>query len=67
MHRPGLTQPLRNCVACHGSQLQGSPLAKMAVNRTFRIDDGRTRTLAKGTAVSCTLCHENPSSSDGDR
>ncbi len=57
--------PAGTCQACHGSQLQGSPLAKMAADRTFNIDDGRTKTIAKGTAVSCSLCHENPSSSSG--
>jgi hypothetical protein len=52
--------PAGTCQACHGAQLQGSPLAKMAATRTFSVDDGRTRTLNRGTQVSCTLCHENP-------
>lgn len=52
--------PAGTCQACHGSQLQGSPLAKTAADRTFRVDDGATRTIKKGTQVSCTLCHENP-------
>ncbi len=52
--------PAGTCQACHGSQLQGSPLAKMAADRTYSIDDGRTRTILKGTQVSCSLCHGNP-------
>ncbi len=51
--------PAGNCQACHGSQLQGSPLAKVAADRTFRVED-RTVTVRKGTQVGCTLCHENP-------
>ncbi len=55
--------PAGTCQACHGSKLQGSPLAKAAADRTFSIDDGRTRTITKGTLVSCSLCHDNPLSS----
>ncbi len=51
--------PAGNCQACHGNQLQGSVLAKVATNRSFNVEHS-TRTLAQGTQVSCTLCHENP-------
>jgi hypothetical protein len=51
--------PAGTCQACHGAQLQGSVLSKAAVGRSFNVD-GRTKTLAPGTQVSCTLCHENP-------
>ncbi len=52
--------PAGTCQACHGSLLQGSVLARAAAARTFRVDDGRTKTIAQGTQVSCTLCHGNP-------
>jgi hypothetical protein len=51
--------PAGNCQGCHGTQLQGSVLAKTASSRSFRTE-GRAKTLAAGTQVSCTLCHENP-------
>jgi hypothetical protein len=56
--------PAGTCQACHGNQLQGSVLARTATSRSFGVDDGRTRTIAQGTQVSCTLCHENPSGRD---
>jgi hypothetical protein len=49
------------CRACHGSNLQGTVLARMAATRTFQIEHG-TKTLTKGTQVSCTLCHSWPPS-----
>ncbi len=52
--------PVGTCQACHGSQLQGSLLAVTAADRTFKVDDNVTKTIPKGTQVSCTLCHENP-------
>jgi hypothetical protein len=55
--------PAGNCQACHGTQLQGSVLSKTATSRSFRVED-RTRTIAPGTQVSCTLCHENPLDDD---
>jgi len=55
--------PSGTCQACHGAQLQGSPLARAAADRTFS-NDGRTVVIRKGTQVSCTLCHENPLNHD---
>jgi hypothetical protein len=55
--------PSGTCQACHGAQLQGSPLARAAADRTFS-HDGRTVVIKKGTQVSCTLCHENPLNHD---
>jgi hypothetical protein len=46
-----------SCKACHGKQLEGTPLSKVAVTRTHRIED-RTITLKKGQQVSCDLCHD---------
>jgi len=45
------------CKACHGKQLEGTPLSKVAVTRTHRVED-RTVTLKKGQQVSCDLCHD---------
>ena len=44
------------CRACHGSDLRGSPLARVAVTRPGG--------FAAGTIVSCTLCHEHPDHDD---
>ncbi|MFZ1201900.1 MAG: hypothetical protein WAO07_17155 [Desulfobacterales bacterium] len=48
------------CKACHGLELRGTPLAKTAAARSFRVEDN-TVTLAKGDLVSCNRCHERPS------
>ncbi|MDM8569942.1 hypothetical protein QUF50_10630, partial [Thiotrichales bacterium HSG1] len=48
-----------NCKACHGKQLEGTPLAKMAVTRSFDVE-GKTVTLEKDKQVSCDLCHDKP-------
>ncbi len=57
--------PSGTCQACHGAQLQGSPLARAAADRTFS-NDGRTVVIKKGAQVSCTLCHGNPLNHDDD-
>jgi len=48
------------CKACHGLDLMGTPLAKTAAARSFRVEDN-TVTFAKGDLVSCNRCHEGPS------
>ncbi len=50
------------CRACHGTNLEGTELSRTAAERDYlRDDDGdRTIHLAKGTPVSCGLCHEKP-------
>ena len=48
------------CKACHGDQLEGTPLAKTAAARSFRVEDN-TVTFAKGDLVSCNRCHGRPS------
>ncbi|MEW8505587.1 MAG: cytochrome C [Candidatus Thiodiazotropha sp.] len=50
------------CRSCHGQNLEGTVLSTTAADRNYlRDDDGeRTRFVAKGTQVSCTLCHERP-------
>ena len=48
------------CKACHGVQLEGTPLAEAAAARSFRVEDN-TVTFAKGDLFSCNRCHERPS------
>ncbi|MDM8560031.1 hypothetical protein [Candidatus Parabeggiatoa sp. HSG14] len=47
------------CKACHGKQLEGTPLAKMAATRSFDVK-GKNVTLEKDQQVSCDLCHDKP-------
>jgi hypothetical protein len=50
------------CQACHGRNLEGTVLSRTAADRDYlRDDDGdSTIHMAKGTPVSCDLCHEKP-------
>jgi nitrate/TMAO reductase-like tetraheme cytochrome c subunit len=47
------------CQACHGVNLEGTPLAKMSKTRTVSIGS-RKVTLQQGENVSCNLCHKKP-------
>jgi hypothetical protein len=48
-----------SCKACHGQNLEGTPLSKVVLNRTVQVE-GRTVTLKQGQQVSCDLCHRKP-------
>jgi len=48
-----------NCKACHGSNLTGTPLAKIPIARSFKIED-KTVTFVKGEFVRCNRCHGMP-------
>jgi len=50
------------CRACHGTNLEGTVLSRTAADRNLlRDEDGdSTIHLARGTRVSCNLCHESP-------
>lgn len=51
------------CQVCHGANLEGTALAKVAADRAFRGEgdgDGAGGTLRKGQLVSCDLCHSKP-------
>jgi len=48
------------CKACHGTDLNGTPLAKMPVDRSLRAE-GRTVNFTAGDLVGCTHCHGRPS------
>ena len=60
------------CRSCHGNNGQGTVLSEVAADRSFVIEEceggtlcsgGKAKnfqvTLAKGTKVTCNLCHEN--------
>jgi hypothetical protein len=52
---------LNACRACHGVNLEGTVLSRAASDRVYlRNDDGATISVAKGTPISCTLCHGMP-------
>jgi len=56
---------LAQCQTCHGRQLEGTVLSRMAATRELECDEGPNCngdriTLVKGTEVSCSQCHENP-------
>jgi hypothetical protein len=46
------------CRACHGRNGEGSVLSRTAADRDFRGME-RGGLVAKGTPVTCTMCHEN--------
>ncbi len=50
------------CRTCHGQNLEGTVLSRAAADRNYLRDDDGDRTIyvAKGTQVSCDLCHEEP-------
>ena len=50
------------CQACHGRNLEGTVLSRTAADRDYLRDDDGDSTLhmARGTPVSCDLCHEKP-------
>ncbi|BDV39871.1 cytochrome C [Methylocystis bryophila] len=54
------------CKSCHGAKGEGTPLAKVAVDRPNLPCEGGSScrgeriTLTAGTLVSCGLCHRNP-------
>jgi hypothetical protein len=49
------------CTACHGSQGEGTVLSVAKADRNNLDEIG---SIAKGTPVSCGICHQNPYSSD---
>ena len=48
-----------SCRTCHGRNGEGTELSRVAADRDLQTDDHGTIHLAKGTKVSCDLCHEN--------
>ena len=59
----------QQCQTCHGTNLEGTVLSKTATDRTLltkeeQSDGSKNIFLAKGTKVSCTLCHKSPEEDD---
>jgi hypothetical protein len=54
------------CQACHGLQLEGTVISRAAADRVLVTDESGNIAIAKGTRISCTLCHENPLSEGDD-
>ena len=56
----------RSCQSCHGANLEGTRLSRTTVDRTLVTDDDDNETLwiAKGTKISCTICHSSPDEDD---
>ena len=59
------------CRACHGRNLKGTVLSETAADRSYLTDEeedgdedgdngSNTVSVARGTRVSCGLCHEKP-------
>lgn len=55
-HQNGLHS---DCALCHGTTSAGSPLAVVKTQVTFNVD-GRTKTFAAGTRITCWSCHNGP-------
>jgi hypothetical protein len=49
-----------NCQACHGGRLEGTPLSRVAADRSLHKPNSQVIQVAKGTAISCNLCHTSP-------
>jgi len=49
-----------SCKACHGLSLEGTVLSRAAADRLLATDERGNIAIAKGTQISCTVCHENP-------
>ena len=49
-----------SCRACHGRLLEGTPLSRTPVARTFSVEDAGVVTLPAGTQVRCNHCHGTP-------
>lgn len=47
------------CQACHGKDLRGSALSRVAADRAYSTEFG-ARSLKKGGPVGCYLCHNGP-------
>jgi len=47
------------CQSCHGQDLKGSVLSKVAIDRTYQTEWG-VKTRKKGESVGCWTCHNGP-------
>ena len=51
---------LPECAYCHGSDYRGTALSVAKVARTFKVDDGRTKSFSAGHQFNCYDCHNGP-------
>ncbi len=51
----------QSCTYCHGSNYKGTALSQAKVARTFKVDDGGTKTFPANHQFSCYDCHNGPS------
>lgn len=58
-HKQFYQKDPNTCKACHGQNLEGTVLARVAIDRTFKVE-GRDVNLKKDSQVSCDLCHGKP-------
>lgn len=58
-HEEFYENDVNGCKACHGIDLTGTPLAAVAADRNFVVED-RTVNYTKGDLVRCDRCHEMP-------
>lgn len=52
------------CQACHGRDLRGTVLSRTAAVRTYSLDDGKTKSVPRGTVIGCYTCHNGPNDDD---
>lgn len=50
----------QTCTYCHGADYRGTPLSAAKVARTFKVDDGGTKTFPAGHQFNCYDCHNGP-------
>ena len=48
------------CAYCHGADYKGTPLSVAKVARTFKVDDGGSKTFPAGHQFNCYDCHNGP-------
>jgi len=48
------------CTYCHGANYRGTALSVAKVARTFKVDDGGTKTFPAGHQFNCYDCHNGP-------
>jgi hypothetical protein len=52
------------CAECHGHDYLGTFVSATATDRVFDAGDFGSKSLGRGTEVSCYLCHQGPSGED---
>ena len=58
-HKEMYAQNPGSCRTCHGANLEGTVLARVASTRVFEVEDASV-VLPKGMEVHCTICHGPP-------